>query len=228
MSEIASAFSAHAGDYDRLRRALVPCFNDFYGSAVEIAVRGGLSQPCRVLDLGAGTGLLSAMLVERLPQAHVHLVDLADGMLNQARRRLAGRSASFAVADYATAPLGGPWQLVVSALSIHHLEDADKRALFRRIHEALVPGGLFINAEQVLAPTSALQARDDALWREQAASLGAEPEEIAAAQERMRYDRCATLEAQLAWLREAGFNDVDCAFKQWRFAVYSATRPAAA
>ena len=41
----------------------------------------------------------------------------------------------------------------------------------------------------------------------------------------MAHDRCATLEDQLAWLRAAGFAEVDCAFKQWRFAVYSGRRP---
>jgi cyclopropane fatty-acyl-phospholipid synthase-like methyltransferase len=39
---------------------------------------------------------------------------------------------------------------IVSALAIHHLEDAEKRSLFARIHERLRPGGVFVNAEQVV------------------------------------------------------------------------------
>ena len=63
-------------------------------------------------------------------------------------------------------------------------------------------------------------------WREQVTALGSGPEEIAAAEGRMAHDRCAPLDEQLGWLRAAGFADVDCPFKAWRFAVYSGTRPA--
>ena len=123
-------------------------------------------------------------------------------------------------------PLGGPYDLIVSALSIHHLEDAGKRQLFGRIHAALRQGGLFVNAEQVRAPTPELEARAHARWRAQATALGSSGSELAAAEARMAHDRCATLEDQLGWLREAGFVEVDCAFKSWRFAVYSGRREA--
>jgi hypothetical protein len=54
---------------------------------------------------------------------------------------------------------------------------------------------------------------------------GATQDEWAAAIERMAHDRCATVDDQLAWLRDAGFTEVDCALRDGRFAVLSATRP---
>jgi tRNA (cmo5U34)-methyltransferase len=224
---IAGAFTAHARDYDALRRRLVPCFDAFYGAALDRIADWGVPPQARVLDLGAGTGLMAAMVKERWPTVSVHLVDVSEGMLAEAQARLQGASgASFEVADYATAPLGGGWDLVVSALSIHHLEDPAKRALFARIRDALRPGGLFVNAEQVLGPTPAAEAAYAARWRAEVQGLGATPDEIAAAEERMRFDRCAPLELQLDWLRDAGFAEVDCVFKAWRFAVYAGERPA--
>ena len=224
---IAGTFTAHARDYDALRRRLVPCFDAFYGAALDRIADWGMPAQARVLDLGAGTGLLAAMLKERWPAASVHLLDVSAGMLAEARARLGSvPGTSFAVADYATARLGAGWDLVVSALSIHHLEDAAKRALFARIREALRPGGLFVNAEQVLGPTPAAEAAYAIRWRAEAQALGATPDEVAAAEERMRFDRCAPLEDQLAWLRGAGFAEVDCVFKAWRFAVYAGERPA--
>lgn len=224
---IARTFTAHARDYDALRRRLVPCFDAFYGAALDRIADRGMPPQARVLDLGAGTGLMAAMVKERWPTASVHLVDVSEGMLAEARARLQGGSgASFEVADYATAPLGDGWDLVVSALSIHHLEDPAKRALFARIRDALRPGGLFVNAEQVLGPTPAAEAAYAARWRAEVQGLGATPDEIAAAEERMRFDRCAPLELQLGWLRDAGFAEVDCVFKAWRFAVYAGERPA--
>ncbi|WP_119462939.1 class I SAM-dependent methyltransferase [Rhodospirillaceae bacterium SYSU D60014] len=233
---VARAFSAGAAEYDGLRRRLVPCFDAFYGTALEVIAAwggpgGGADRPA-VLDLGAGTGLFAAMVRTRFPGARMHLVDLSEAMLAQARQRFAeADEVTFEAADYSAAPLGGhqndsPWDLVISALSIHHLADADKQTLFARIHAALRPGGLFVNAEQVIAPTPELAARDRQLWREAAIALGASEAEIAAAEGRMRFDRCATLADQLAWLAAAGFAQVDCSFKAWQFAVYSGQKPA--
>ena len=220
-----ATFDRDAAGYDALRRRLVPCFDAFYGTALELILDLDRPGPWRVLDLGAGTGLLSALLLARRPEARVHLLDASAGMLDLARQRLAGAAqASFAVADMATAELGGPWDLVISALAIHHLEDVAKRDLFRRIAAALAPGGLFVNAEQVLGPTPLAEARYQRLWLAQIKALGVSAEEIGKAGERMRHDRCATVADQLAWMRAAGLAEVDCSFKAWRFAVLSGRR----
>jgi tRNA (cmo5U34)-methyltransferase len=95
----------------------------------------------RILDLGAGTGLLAGRLLARWPRARLVLLDLSADMLDQARQRFAGREDQVDIrpADYLADPLGGPYDAVASALSIHHLPDADKRALFRRAFAALRP-----------------------------------------------------------------------------------------
>ena len=226
---VAAAFDAASSDYDAPRRRLIPCFDAFYGAAIELIAEWGPPPGALLLDLGAGTGLLAALVRGAFPGIRIDLVDVAPAMLELARRRFAGQAdVTVTVADYGMAELGGPYDLIVSALSIHHLDDAAKRRLFTRSLAALRPGGLFVNAEQVLAPTPELERRAHARWRRQALALGAEAATVAAAEERMRHDRCASLEDQLAWLRAAGFAEVDCAFKQWRFAVYSGRRPAVA
>ena len=216
----AQVFDVTAQRYDATRRALVPCFDAFYGNALEvIGAWGGPARP-RVLDLGAGTGLFASMVRARLPASAMHLVDASETMLTLARSRFAHHGEiSFAIADLSQAELGGPWDLVVSALAIHHLEDADKRALFRRICAALAPNGLFVNAEQVLAPTKAMERLYEKQWQQAARNLGACEADIEAARQRMLHDRCATVEDQLDWMREAGLRQVDCTFKAWRFAV---------
>jgi tRNA (cmo5U34)-methyltransferase len=241
---IGQVFGIGAQGYDAVRRNLVPCFDAFYGGALEV-IGDWLSNRAPTatvngLDLGAGTGLFSAMVLGRLAQARqqqqprlplqtrLHLVDVSAAMLAQARRRFAGAAdsnISFEVRDYTEGSLDGPWDLVVSALSIHHLDDGAKRALFGRIFEALRPAGLFVNAEEVLGPTPAAEARYRRLWEEQVLSSDIDRREYEGALERMRHDRCATLDNQLEWMRAAGFAEVDCAFKQWCFAVYFGMRP---
>ena len=223
--DVKSAFDAAAPAYDRLRRQLIPCFDDFYGSAVETLPFPRGAAP-RILDLGAGTGLLAERLLARWPRARLVLLDLSEEMLDRARLRFAqlGRQVGVRSGDYLADPLGGPYDAVVSALSIHHLPDPAKRALFRRVHAVLRPGGWFVDADNVLAPTPALAAADRKGWIVRVRRSGIADAELAAALRRTRLDVLAPLSDQLAWLRAAGFDEVDCRYKWLHFAVFGGRR----
>ena len=220
----AQAFSAHAADYDALRRRLVPDYDGFYGAVVEGLERLVTGEVSRVLDLGAGTGLLSAVIAEGFPEAQIELLDASEPMLGQARRRLGDAVGAVHVSDMSAELPAGPFDAVVSALAIHHLEHLDKRALMARIHGALRQGGVLINAEQVDAATPELTAVYERRWAEDCRALGATEAEIDGARERMRHDRCTDVETQLGWLRGAGFTTADCTYKSWRFAVLIARK----
>ncbi|MDP9427176.1 MAG: class I SAM-dependent methyltransferase [Actinomycetota bacterium] len=224
MLGVGALFDAAAPDYDGERRMLVPGFDDFYGAAVgSIPFEG--DEPLRVLDLGAGTGILSAMIAGRFPNSRVTLVDISVEMLRVVRRRFAkepGRF-EFRVMDHARKPLPGrprAYDLVVSALSIHHLTHGDKRELFEKVHGALSNGGWFVNADQVLGPTPEAEEEYQADWLRRVHEAGIDEEELSAALTRMKADKNATLEAQMKWLREAGFGSVECSYENGRFAVY--------
>jgi tRNA (cmo5U34)-methyltransferase len=218
-----AAFSAHAPEYTALRRRLVPGFDAFYGAVIDAL---GLLQrpPLRVLDLGAGTGLLSAAVLDAFPGVRLDLLDGSEPMLREARERLGAATGEVHVADMAGELPSGPYDAVVSALAIHHLQHADKRALFRHVGDRLRPGGVFVNAEQVAGPTDALTQVYERMWARDCTALGASEAELDGARERMRHDRCADVETQLGWLREAGFAPVDCVYKSWRFAVMAGFR----
>jgi tRNA (cmo5U34)-methyltransferase len=110
---------------------------------------------------------------------------------------------------------------VISSLAIHHLTDDNKRDLFKRIHQSLAPGGVFINAEQILGATEWQQKLYEDMHLDGARALGSDEDEIHAAQERMSYDRCATLSDQISWLKEIRFQNADSFFHSFRFAVYA-------
>ncbi|MFI7073780.1 class I SAM-dependent methyltransferase [Micromonospora sp. WMMD754] len=229
---VTDAFDAVAGTYDQARRRLVPCFDAFYGTAVEVAappLRAALAagRTPEVLDLGAGTGLLSLLLAAAVPGVRLTLVDGAPAMLAVATGHLAARGVPHRTvhADLGDPLPAGRYDAVVSALAVHHLDDDGKRALYRRAADALTPGGVFVNAEQVAGPTPALDRRYDEVWTARITERGSDAAEIAAARQRMRHDRPATVAEQCRWLAEAGLVDVDCFFKEWRFAVFGGHRP---
>ncbi|MGV1100598.1 class I SAM-dependent methyltransferase [Thiovibrio sp. JS02] len=224
---VQEAFDKYAEDYDGGRRRLIPCFDDFYGTALG-CIPFPVEQALRVLDLGAGTGLFAAMIAARYPRAILTLVDVSEKMLACARRRFAAQTGkvSFLAADYSRdLAVTPPFDLVISALSIHHLRDPEKEGLFARIFAALKPGGIFVNADQVLGDSPAIERVYRQTWLEQVKEKGASEAELAAALERMQADRMATLAFQLDCLGKAGFEKVNCWYKNYSFAVFSGERP---
>ena len=222
--------------YDTSRRRIVPCFDAFYGAAAELVARtfdaaSRHARP-RMLDLGTGTGILAAHVVARVPPSSLTLLDGAADMLAKAGGRLAAHHPALVVADMCDAlPAStgggknggdGKFDVIMSALAIHHLEHEQKRDLFARIHRALAPGGIFVNAEQTLAPEQWQQALWTRVPLDTARALGVTEAEIARGVELMKQDRCATLDEQLAWLREAGFARAGAFFQWFHFAVYAA------
>jgi tRNA (cmo5U34)-methyltransferase len=223
MADSIGVFGEHAADYDAQRRRLMPSFELFYGTAVDvIGLRAGPVR--RVLDLGAGTGLMSRAVHERYPDAELVLLDGSPEMLGHVHERLPGRLVTTVVGDLRDQLPEGPFDAVVSALAIHHVEHADKRALFARVHEVLRPGGVFVNAEHVAGATQWLEQSYRRLWRQACTAAGAAEDEIAHAEQRMAMDRSADAATQLEWMARAGLRDCACFFKHLHFAVLAGWR----
>jgi SAM-dependent methyltransferase len=194
------------------------------------------------LDLGCGDGMLSDAILADHPQARGVLVDVSESALAAARQRLAAHKGrvEFIVADYArpdwTSPVAktGPFGAVVSAFAAHHLPDPRKRELYREIFDLLSPDGPFINIEHVASATRWTESiwddyMIDAIFgQELKASPGKSRAEVA----REYYARAAQnagilapLEVQCDWLREIGFENVDCYLKVLELALFGGQKP---
>lgn len=221
---IKTHFDAIASQYDGQRRKLIPCFNDFYGCALKLTQMA--DNPISVLDLGAGTGLFSEMIASKHPGIDITLIDLSNEMLGIGRERFKKTdNITFIIGDYLNDPIAGSYDLVVSSLSIHHLTAREKQLLFVKVYNLLKAGGVFINADQVLGPDSAMDAFYKRNWKEAIESRGLSYKELEQANQRTNLDKMSTLEEQIEWLKNAGFSSADVVYKSYSFAVMFGRKP---
>ncbi|MBS1500611.1 MAG: class I SAM-dependent methyltransferase [Bacteroidetes bacterium] len=219
MNDVKDQFNQVSRKYDSQRRQLIPCFDEFYRACLPLVK--SLTHAKTVLDIGAGTGLFSQFIYDVNPDLQFTLLDVSSQMLDVARERFAGSdNFEFRELDFSKEPLPGKYDIIISGLAIHHLEDADKAKLYRHIYRALNDGGLFINADQVEGKNLLFDSLYKYLWRETVSHSGLDHEALVQAFERTKLDKLAPLHAQLHMLEKAGFNEVDCIYKNLNFAVF--------
>jgi tRNA (cmo5U34)-methyltransferase len=177
----------------------------------------------RFLDVGCGSGVLSHLLRECYPAAYGVLVDYSEPMLTVAREQFDPAQTAILQADLSqpdwveVVQPHAPFDVVVSGYAIHHLTDERKRGLYQEIFDLLRPGGIFINVEHVASPSPwveslFIESFADNLY---AATRheGYTREQIVARLYEDDGDIVAPVEAQCGWLRQIGFEHVDCYMK---------------
>jgi tRNA (cmo5U34)-methyltransferase len=171
-------FHFEPDSYLELMRAEVPRYDELQEETAR-ACEGVAA--AAVLELGIGTGETARRVLARHPGARLVGVDESEAMLARARESLP--QAELVAARLEEALPAGPFDLVVSALAVHHLDGAGKRDLFSRVARELGPGGRFVLADVVVPddPADALTPLTEG------------------------YDLPDRADDQLRWLAAAGF-----------------------
>jgi SAM-dependent methyltransferase len=167
----------------------------------------------RILDLGSGDGRLLALVRLDRPSAQGVAIDFSPTMLKAARDRFRSDDHVQIIEHNLDEPLPdlGRFDAVVSSFAIHHVTHERKRALYGEIFAVLEPGGIFCNLEHVAWATARLHER---FLR----ALG-----ITKADEDPS-NKLASVEMQLRWFREIGFEDADCYWKWLELALFGGTK----
>lgn len=242
--------SEAAEAYDRAAPVIHPCYEVVQDEILKLLQFGG-EEPFELVDLGGGSGRLAERVLERFAGARVTVVDQSAPFLALAERRLARFAPRAAIVECRLQdwPTRGPASqrsedrvserrghvdVIVSTSAIHHLEPAEKRALYRACFDALAPGGMFINGDEFRpaedAAFLALLEKWSAHMRGAIAD-GSIPESFGNMVEQWhdrnvgRFgepkksgDDCLeTLAVQVGYLRDIGFHDVECTWsaKLW-------------
>jgi tRNA threonylcarbamoyl adenosine modification protein (Sua5/YciO/YrdC/YwlC family) len=172
-------FHFHPETYASEIKADIPVYEEFQAAVVAATGAGAL----RILELGTGTGETTRRLLDRHPQAELVGIDKSPAMLEAGRAELPAQRVTLSVARVQDELPTGRFDLVVSALCVHHLDGEEKQRLFERVRERLGVGGRFVLGD-VVVPACA----EDAV--------------ISLTQ---GWDKPSPLPDQIRWLQVAGF-----------------------
>lgn len=228
MDRVKDHFESEAGEFDGIILRLIPRYEEMVDALVS-ALPFEPDRPIRVTDLGCGTGTVAARVLQSFPNASVTCVDIAENMLEMAKDKLSAKpGVRFVQADFNRFEFDGPQDAVVSSLALHHLAtDGDKRDFYSKIFDSLSAGGVFWNADVVLASNADLQNRYMEKWKAfMRRSVSPDEIENKWMPKYLEEDRPARLTDQLEWLKEIGFRDVDVVWKYYNYAVYGGIKPA--
>ncbi|HZU11289.1 MAG TPA: class I SAM-dependent methyltransferase [Chloroflexota bacterium] len=195
------------------------------------------------VELGTGTGWLSAAILERFPRARVLGLDGSPAMLRMTAETLGRYSDRVDLQRFRLedpdrlASLAGRARCVVSSLVIHHLDGTGKRALYREVRERLEPGGALLIAD-IVAPASERERRYvaeryDGMVRRRSLAVNGNLEAYRRFLDDewnwFRYpdpmDKPSTIPEHLRWLQEAGLTGVNVFWQRAGHAVYGGYAP---
>ena len=133
-------------EFDRVARSydLLSAWNPGYSRHLEMsAERMGLPPGARILDLCCGTGLSTAALRSRYPDATITALDASEGMLRKAREKSELGDVEWLLGDAmdpSAAGATGPYDAIFMAYGLRNVPDPD--ACLDRLRALIVPGGL--------------------------------------------------------------------------------------
>ena len=188
------------------------------------------SHASHVLDVGCGAGNYSLKLLQRIPNIDVTLLDLSKPMLERAIKRISAVSSGEIIAkqgDIREIDLGiNQYDIVLAAAILHHLRDEEEwETVFRKIHDALRPGGSFWVFDLV---EDSLPAIQEMMWNRYGEYL-VEFKDKAFRDLVYGYiiqeDTPRSLLFQIDLLRKVGFEDAVILHKNLCYAAFGAIKP---
>ncbi len=235
----------HAAGYDASAQYIHPHYLAIQDAILDLIERRN-DEEFLWVDIGGGSGRLAERFLTRYQRATAIVVDQSQPFLALAEARMArfggrGRCLLARLQDDWRSQLPAAPQAIVSMSAIHHLDPGEKRRLYQQCYEALVPGGILLNGDEIRDPDDAAYLQAMKTWvahmqRVVADGLVSEPMkpmlERWAERNTVHFgqprasgdDYHETLATQLDYLRQSGFRRVDSPWQRQMWAILRAVK----
>lgn len=226
MKNIKKHFEEEAEQYDGIIKKLIPYYHQMVDAIVNTIPFEHTSE-IEVLDLGCGTGTVAKTVKDTFTKAKMTCMDISANMLQIAGGKLSDASdTTYINSNFYEFNFEKKYDSIVSSLALHHLvTKEDKLDFYSKIYSGLKAGGIFINADVVLASTDFLQKRYMEQWKSfMCRNVMKDEVENKWIPTYYEEDRPVSMMEHIEMLKEAGFADIDIVWKYYNFAVYMAKK----
>ncbi len=201
--------------YDEDIKRVIPGYEDLHRtieqSLTEFTATHAIT---KVLDLGIGTGITAERIMKLVPDAELTAVDFSDAMLQGAKRRLQNYKVQWITGDYAEVDFGKDFDVVISVIGMHHQTHEGKQAMFKKIFNALKPGGVFLFGDLMTHKDEKKAALSDAKHYHSLVEQAIDETTLTEWAHHHKFlNLLAPVEDQIQWLKEVGFTSVENKFE---------------
>ena len=205
IEQMSDFFTARVEGYDEHMINDVEGCQEGYVKMAELIPKNAV----KLLDLGCGTGLELDEIFKLLPKIKVTGIDLTQAMLNKLRQKHPDKDLTRINANYFDCKFGTEeYDVVISFQTMHHFSHSDKIKLYSKVCQALKPGGIYIECDYMVIK----QVDEDFYYSE---NKRIRKEQKISDEEFYHYDTPCTVDNQIAFLKKAGFRNLD---QVWRMA----------
>ncbi len=221
--EVKNHFSSQAGDYTNLMARLVFDYRKQNEIICQI-IQHNENEKLKILDLGAGNGDVAKIVMQKFHNAHVTLFDITDEMLKAAEKNLAAfkNRFEFILGDYNERDIGKNYDVIITGLTLHHLDKLDREKFYHKIFKSLNNNGFYVSRDIIVHPDLKIREQHYSLWRDFMKQNGED--------EHYWYDKHVEKDVPVMlfeieqWLEQAGFTNYACHWQYYNFAITAADK----
>ncbi|MBU3947866.1 MAG: class I SAM-dependent methyltransferase [Proteobacteria bacterium] len=171
--------------------------------------------PRTILDLGCGTGNLTCLITKYYPEAKIIAVDISKECIDKCKKRTAHLKIQYIKEDFRKLTFReNSIDLIMSSIAIHHLDDEEKARFFKDVYKWQSYNGILSICDQFRGETSFVYEKHIELWKSFAYGQGATDKEWNLWMDHQAtHDYHASLFNYMKWLRNTGYFNIDCTWR---------------
>lgn len=221
--QVVGHFDQQVHEHEILMEKLVPQYKKQHEIIYDL-LPGESEKEIRVLDLGCGNGVLSKLVLKKLPNAHIVGFNLTPKMLEPYRANLSEYMGRYELiqGDYHFSSIGDNYDIVLAGMTLQHLTWGQRKDFYSLVYTILNPNGSFILNDIIIDEDWDTRNQQYENWMKFIESNGEDPGYWF--DRHMTRDYPVTFEDHCKWLQDAGFSQVECHWRHYNFAITSALK----
>ena len=208
-------------EYDDLIRKLIPKYEEMHFKVINL-ISFPKDKKINVLDLGIGSGQTALEILKKFPNSFIDGIDIAGDMIEKSKNRLKGYldRVNFYNQDMKKFDFKKKYDLIVAVLSIHHLTFEEKQIFYRKLYQILNEGGILIVGDIIKFNSKEKTQKKEEEWKDFLINNLGKKEGKFWFDNYLEEDIPETIENQLKWMEESGFNEFNSVWEHINYGVF--------